>query len=664
MMIFDSSFLRIKKPGTIASERCDDHTEKVKRKASVKYKISILTAGIFSTALMSCSLFAIPAEDTLFSAAVRDMADESVTESNASATEQAALSSPLKCRSSFTAINKIQGTGSKSPLEGQKVVVEAIVTADFQQSLNGFYLQTAPGEEDNQKNTSEGLFVFTDNQPHPIAVGDRVRVIGTITESGDVTQLGYVASVKVCNSNMSLPLAKPLQMPFKKPPEAMEGMLVSFDGLTVNSVYQLGRFGTVTLAKGRRFIPTQIATPGDAAKKIDAANDMNSILLDDGSNQQNPAQVPYPPGGLSAQNTLRVGDTMSLSSGVLHHSFGSYRIHPTSEVQVTHANPRTAAPKINNDGDLKVASFNVLNYFTTLKERGADTKREFTRQQDKIVAALSALDAHVVGLMELENNGFDKNSAIAHLVTELNKVSEVAQWQYVRSDRPRLGTGSITTGIIYRADKVTPVASMKILDSSNSTLDNTGAPLFIDRKNRPAIAQEFRLKDGQHRFVISVNHLKSKGSDCNELNDPNTGDGQGNCNKTRTRAAQAVAKWLASEFANKPTLIIGDLNAYAKEDPLTALANAGYKELFAHFNKPQTYGYVYAGESGQLDHALANAMLLESVLDVAEWHINTDEPVILDYNMENKSADQQKRYYAPNPYRSSDHDPLVIALKF
>lgn len=569
---------------------------------------------------------------------------------------------PLVCGDDATAINAIQGSDEASPLDGTDVIVEAIVTADFQESLSGIYLQTATGEDDGDAATSEGIFVFTGNTPLELSVGDRVRIAATAGEFRGMTQLSSVTAMEVCASDVVLPATSAMNLPFDAQPEALEGMLVSFEGLTANSVFQLGRFGNVTLSNGRRFNPTQVAAPGDDALAVEAANDLNSVVLDDGSNEQNPEFVPYPAGGLSAGNTLRVGDTLSMSQGVLAYAFGAYRIHPTSEVTIENTNPRIDAPALTGESNVKVASFNVLNYFTTLDERGADDEVEFQRQQAKTVAALTGLDADVIGLMEMENNGFGADSAIANLVAALNAADADMDWQYVSADLEQVGTDAITNAIIYRGVNVTPVNAMAILDSSNSATDDEGNPLFLDTKNRPTVAQEFSVNTTEETFVVAVNHFKSKGSDCDDVNDPNTGDGQGNCNLTRTRAAQAVSSWLASEFADKGVLLIGDLNAYAMENPLTALADGGYTELFSHLEKDNAYSYVFGGESGQLDHALANAELLDSVVDATEWHINTDEPVSLDYNTNFKSDTQIANYYAPDAYRSSDHDPMVVSL--
>ena len=149
-----------------------------------------------------------------------------------------------------------------------------------------------------------------------------------------------------------------------------------------------------------------------------------------------------------------------------------------------------------------------------------------------------------------------------------------------------------------------------------------------------------------------VNHLKSKGSDCNDVGDPDTGDGAGNCNVTRTLAAEALVDWLASDptgSGDDDVLIIGDLNSYAKEDPIDVLLAGGYADLVQDEIGPSAYSYVFDGESGYLDYALASASLTGQVSGVGEWHINADEPIVLDYNTNFKSPGQVDQPVRPEP---------------
>ncbi|MCY7296685.1 ExeM/NucH family extracellular endonuclease [Alteromonas sp. a30] len=571
--------------------------------------------------------------------------------------------SPVVCATSFTPIHAVQGSGASTPITGE-IEVEGIVTGDFQSALDGFYIQSAPGEEDADALTSEGVFVYTNASPQTVNVGDRVRVRASAAEFNGLTQLTAVNGFEVCASGQTLPAPTNVTLPFATADsaEAVEGMLISFNGLMVNDVFNLARFGSAGLSNGRRMTPTQVATPGDEANAVAAANALNLLILDDASNAQNPEVVPYPTGGLSALNTLRTGDTVSLSSGVMHYSFGDYRVFPVDAPQFTATNPRTPAPELVAEGNVNISSFNVLNYFNTLNLRGADTAEEFERQEAKIVSALAALDADIIGLMEIENDGYGTDSSISDLVNALNQVDPGSEWRFVDPGLNQVGTDQISVGMLYKSIVVAPSGATRILDSSNSAVDENGNPLFIDTKNRPTMAQEFSLLENGESVVVAVNHLKSKGSSCASDGDPDLGDGQGNCNLTRTKAAQALGLWLNQEFADKPVLVIGDMNAYAKEDPIIALANAGFAELFEHLNKEGAYSYTFQGEFGQLDHALGNAALLSKIVDATEWHINSDEPRALDYNTEFKSASQIDSLYSVDPYRSSDHDPVVVSL--
>jgi Ca2+-binding RTX toxin-like protein len=170
-----------------------------------------------------------------------------------------------------------------------------------------------------------------------------------------------------------------------------------------------------------------------------------------------------------------------------------------------------------------------------------------------------------------------------------------------------------------------------------------------------------------------VNHLKSKGSDCLDVGDPDTGDGQGNCNLTRKAAAQALVDWLATDptgSGDPDFLIVGDLNSYAKEDPIDAIlagpddtpgTSDDYRNLVDHYLGPHAYSYVFDGQSGYLDHALSSPHLTPQVTSIAEWHLNADEPDVLDYDTTFKPP-AQDALYEPNGFRSSDHDPVVVGL--
>lgn len=572
------------------------------------------------------------------------------------------------CGDAYTLISAVQGTGDVSPLSGTTVSIEAIVTGSYQgaDKLNGFFMQQPDSESDGNANTSEAIFV--DGGTALVQVGDRVRVTGAVAETYNQTRIG-ASDVIVCASGQTLPATVAVNLPAASATafEKYEGMRVTLpQTLTVSETYTLGRYGQVLLSNGRLQQPTNVVAPGAAAQALQAQNDLNQILLDDGSNTQNPDPVIFPSPGLSASNTLRGGDTVSAITGILSYDFGAYRVTPTVTPNFAHSNPRPAAPVLPAASNLKVASFNVLNFFNGdglgggfPTSRGAETVAELERQKVKIVNAILGLGADVIGLTEIENDGYAAYSAIAQLTDALNAASASSNYAFVNPGVTKIGTDEIAVGFIYRSDRVSAQGNAAILDSS-------AAPLFVDTKNRPVLAQTFREKTSNAVITLAINHLKSKGSDCNDLGDPDTGDGQGNCAVTRTNAATALVSWLASDpthSGDKDFLIVGDLNSYAKEDPIEAIKAGGYTDLIAQYAGASAYSYVFDGQAGYLDHALSSASLTPQTTGAAEWHINADEPIALDYNTNFKSAAQVTSFYSADAYRSSDHDPLVVSLK-
>jgi len=289
------------------------------------------------------------------------------------------------------------------------------------------------------------------------------------------------------------------------------------------------------------------------------------------------------------------------------------------------------------------------------------------------VAAIVGLDADVIGVQELENDGYGPESAIADLVARLDAATTPGSYAAIDVDAATgqlnaLGHDAIKVGFIYRPATVTPVGRTAVLNSGAFGLFTTQEG--VRQRNRPALAQSFEENASGAQFTAVVNHLKSKATSC-EGNispvgpDPDLGDGQGNCNKTRTTAAQELVAWLDTDptgIGDPDVLIIGDLNAYAREDPLTALTEAGYTDLLRAQLGAQSYTFAFSGQWGSLDYALTSPTLTPQVAGVTSWHINADEPGVLSYCTRFKSANQVISLYAPDPFRSSDHDPVLVGL--
>ena len=621
----------------------------------------------------------------------------------------------------LTLISTVQGSGSASPLDGQTVTVEAVVVGDFQDGaagtngdLNGFFIQEEGSDADGDVTTSEGLFIFDGSSPAvDVQIGDTVQITGTVDEFFDLTQLTDV-SVSVVNNVLdvggALPTAATANFPVNSVDdlEAFEGMQITIpDELFVTEYFNLDRFGEIDLSSdgdsnapgtdGRLDQFTQFndpSTAGFAAYQADIAK--RRIKLDDGQSIQNPDSIIFGRGGtpLSATNTLRGGDTIEGLSGVLSFGFGDYRIQPVAPVDFQATNLRPNTPE-DVGGNLKVVSFNVLNFFTTidapdgpgsgpnnLEPRGADdltrfgvnpATAEFDRQLEKLITTLETIDADIVGLIEIENEfGGDQNGdgqfAIETLVNALNDKVGAGTYAFADPGREFVDTGdAISVGAIYKTSTVDIAegTTVEILDDAVVNTLGLGFtnPVFDGvSTNRASLAVTFEEKATGEKLTVAVNHYKSKGSVNGADGNADIGDGAGNNNAIRLQASQALNAWLNTDptgSEDSDFLIIGDLNAYAKEDPVTFLEENGYTNVAE--NPESAYSFVFDGQLGTLDYGLANATLISQVTGATEWHVNADEPDALDYNLD--FGRNPNLFAGDEPFRNSDHDPLIIGLE-
>lgn len=587
---------------------------------------------------------------------------------------------------SVTKISAIQGSGTTAALTGVRAI-EGIVTKVFAGStqLNGFFVQEEDSDADSDPATSEGIFIFN---PNNIAVteGDKVQIVGIVKEfvsstSSSLTEVDMAqggSSLKIISSGNPLPAVTNVQLPVANTSdlEKYEGMLVNMSAATGNLVvtdnFQLGRYGQVLLSvdgasnqagtDARLDQYTQFNAPsvvGNTAYQNEIAK--RSIYLDDASSVQNPAIVIFGRGGnpLSATNTLRAGDAVASISAVLDQRFEGYRLQTTEGVNFQPTNPRPTSPPI-NCSNLRVGGFNVLNYFNGdglgggfPTARGADNAAEFTRQRDKIINVLVGSGADILGINELENDGYGATSAIQDLVNGMNALAGAGTYAFI-TPTGSISTDQITVGIIYKTAKVTPMGAAAAIPTGFGT----GSFDIVGRK---PLAQTFEDKAKCGVFTYVINHFKSKGSSSGGAGDDDSGDGQGASNGTRTRQSQDLLAWLAT----KPTgtddldyLLGGDFNSYALEDPLTTIKNGGYTELLPN----SSYSYTFDGQFGSLDHAFGSTSLSSQLVDATKWHVNSDEPIVLDYNTEFKHPAQVSSFYANDQFRAADHDPVLVCL--
>ncbi len=553
-------------------------------------------------------------------------------------------------------IAEIQGTGDASPDVGNTVTTEGVVTARYPTGgFTGFYIQTGGtgGAADATPGASDAIFVFGPELragQYP-ALGTSVEVTGEVseffgtteitTEAEDIVELGAlppVTPLATAWSNLDTGTEK----------EAHEGeLLAPQGGFTVTDSYDIDNFGEIGLAQGDKPLiqPTDVEDfqEGDP-DSIVADNAARTIALDDGAsiNFRDVANqdTAYP--WLSPSNPVRVGANVTFTGNVvLEFRNNLWKFQPRQRVlgegasTATFQNTRDDAPEAVG-GDLRISTFNVLNYFpttgvefdampgttctyfrdrdgnrTTVNScnpdgpRGAADPVNLERQESKIVAAINALDASVVSLEEIENSakfGKDRDFALSTLVDALNEEAGAGTWAFAPSPPasllpPLAEQDVIRNAFIFKPGDVERAGPSKVLRNS--------APFANARE---PLAQAFRPVGGgaDQTFAVIVNHFKSKGS--GGATGDNIDTGQGAYNGDRTRQAAALSDF-AEEFAYdreiEAVFLAGDFNSYTEEDPMQVLYDDGYTNLKSTTDPAET-SYSFNGLSGSLDHVVAN----------------------------------------------------------
>lgn len=597
-------------------------------------------------------------------------------------------------------IAEIQGTGATSPLAGKTVTTTGVVTATFPTGgFDGLYLQTAgtggDPADDATPGASDAVFVYSRAAAAELEIGDHVEVTGEVSEYSGLTEVTADSWTSLDEPGAVEPLATtwPATDPER---EALEGMLLAPQGdFTVTDNYDTNFYGTIGLATGDAPLvqPTTAGRPGSVEAKQQAEdNAARAVLLDDGAstNYGSAANSAQPLPWLTGGDPVRVGAAVTFTRPVvLDYRYDAWGLQPqhrltpdvADDVQpATFEDTREASPQ-DVGGTLQVGTFNVLNYFTTTGDqltgcrfytdragdpvtvrdgcdaRGAAEAEDLERQQTKIVAAISALGADVVGLEEIENSaafGKDRDQALSDLVAALNTHDGAGTWAYVGSPASLpAGEDVIRTAFVYRTAGAEPVGTSRILDDPEA-FGNARQPL----------AQVFQPAGGVDAdpgddVVVITNHFKSKGSAGPWPGDEDTGDGQGASNQSRVRQATALvafAEDVAADAGTDAVLLVGDLNSYEQEDPVVVLTDAGYTDLGPTTGK---FTYAFDGAVGSLDHALASPGLIDRVTGTDIWNVNAYEPVANEYSRYNYNA---TILYDETPFRSSDHDPLLVGL--
>ncbi|MGL0930752.1 ExeM/NucH family extracellular endonuclease [Vibrio vulnificus] len=553
---------------------------------------------------------------------------------------------------SHKTIGEVQGEGYSSPLiesgytSKDEYLVTGVVSAVATSLVKGFYLYD--DNADGNVKTSDGVFVKTSGAVSKDMIGQQICVRAKVNEDYGMTTL--LPTDDIWEVKNSTPVeVTPVKLEridsdnetFRSTLERLEAMPVvlveDMDAAEGNQDMRVSRtFSFDYSAKRNNMViaykrpnpqPNQDHVAGsDAAKAQTAQNKDYRIVVESDEKPAN-GKIPYYPEFASDphNNYIRINDSVVGMTGVLHYSYNEFRLIPTANVtkaNFVHNTPRTSSPVIKESyGDdgftIKVATQNVLNYFNSPygghdnqfgDNRGAESQQEFERQQAKIVEAIYGLDADIVGLMEVENNGFGDFSAIRELLEAINakyykenykdrfaRESIHNRYVFVGFDKngdqvldqfDTIGSDAITTGIIYRPSKVSVIAGKvipmpwqdapMIVDADGKPVVDGKGELAESGKNyqRNTVAATFRVLNTGKQLTVSVNHLKSKGSTCwddyvgtKAVDD----DAQGSCENFRVASTYHLGQEMAKIGGDQ--IVLGDMNSYAHEDPMLVLTS-------------------------------------------------------------------------------------------
>ncbi len=535
------------------------------------------------------------------------------------------------------AVHALAGQGGQEIPEGEQVTTLGVVTGSFLEDcgLDGFFLQGLNPAPDGKPS---GLFVYlpdaSEEEANKLEPGRLVWLQGRKGEFKgrpqlqQVQKLDFLGSREVDTHSVSLPLSDP---------HRLEGVRLRLEQeLTVTGNKDLARYGSLELAVGGRAFRPSNFPPGEGPENPRRQD--KRIILDDGCYSRNPEPIPY----LSREGTRRVGARVESGlTGILTHAFQAWRIHPVQPPAFERANPRPDPLQMPGENAVRVAAFNAENYFLSLGERGAENKRQLRLQRQKLYAAVQKLKADVLALVEMENDTRVPKDFIRGLREKTQQ-----PWRLVDKQDP--GKDVIKVSLAYREDRVQLKGEAR-----------------RDRRevhDRSPLLAAFRPTDGGEPFSVAAVHFKSK-IDCPQEGKDSDTAGTGCWNQRRMQQARALTEFIEhwrGEMDGPPVLVAGDLNAYGDEDPMEVLRKSGKRDLMAKYLPwRERYTYVYQAESGYLDHLWAGPELVPRVKEVYSPPINADEPPFLEYG----HGGPQGRHLEADPYRASDHDPVVVDLQ-
>ncbi|MEM7610593.1 MAG: endonuclease/exonuclease/phosphatase family protein [Pseudomonadota bacterium] len=561
-------------------------------------------------------------------------------------------------------IFEIQGDGDASPLLGQSVETSANVVTAL--APNGFFMQTPASRSDGNADTSDGIFVFTDQAPS-VQVGDLVDVAGSIVEFFGLTQFEGGAEIAVVGSGAALPapivLDEATPSPLAGAPscaiefECFESMLVSVPVGTVTAPNQ--SFGSDPIAEV--FIVTKAARafrePG-----VEAPGLGGTIPVWDG----NPEIFELDPDKLGLENQIIPAGSTFSAEGVIGFEFGGYELWPT---QLTvDAAPLPVAVRERDMGEFTIGSLNMFRLFDDVDDP-SDLTSQGRERNDAVVSTdeynvrLSKLADYVVNVLDapdvLAVQEVEKLDVLDDLADVIETLRPGAVYSSVLIEGNDVGT--IDVGFMVRetiaVDTVTQIGAEDILPLDGSLL-NDRPPLLLEAR--------YTADDADFSVAVIAVHNRSLGGI------DSTGSSGDRVRAKRLAQAQSLAAAVQQLQTDKPDarlLVVGDFNAFEFSDGFVDvigqisgdvdptenllsgddLVDPNLINLTDSIAEEERYSFIFRGSAQTLDHALISQNVQESLRGIMYGRGNADAALELIED-------------ATTPLRSSDHDGFVVYL--
>ena len=396
-------------------------------------------------------------------------------------------------------------------------------------------------------------------------------------------------------------------------------------------------YDSLTLAEERLYVPEERAVgldTGDSTMfwQLTADNNAKRIKL--------VCKKPY---------NLNLGATVR---GLEAYVTGTRALQTGQQPKCKNYKPSKQVPGVGKH-DMLVCATNIQNYF--VHQGGYATKRNTPGQHAfqcyKTATALLKINADLYALCEIEKGP----SAPAELTAEMNKLAKKDIYAFVRTAEDDGDT--ISVGFIYRKDRVRPMGELR--------------RAYNERKN--IYSNRFMLQGFEHiatggQFVLSLNHPRSKRGNPQVSNAKRMGN---------IRAIlECIEKAYAdSTYTDPDILLLGDYNCYRYEEPIQTIVKAGFADML---KDSLEYSYSYHGLCGSLDRVFASPTMEAQITGVAPIHWNTDyyysAAYYSKYNFKNNNVPKEapadirkclsKAAKRNLLFRYSDHDPVLIGIKF